>query len=237
MKRKFLITGGTKGIGFAISHHLSDLDLDVVGIARHIPKEKFPGDFFQCDLSNPDETQQTFNKIREEHNIDGIINNVGFAKPQRIEELDLNDFSSVIDINLRPAIQAIKTFLPNMNQQNWGRVVNISSRAMLGKIGRTSYSAAKAGLVAMTRTWAMELAKNGITVNAIAPGPINTEQFFLDHPKGSEAEEKIINGIPIGRMGAPEEVAHTVTFLLDERSGFITGQTIFVDGGGSLGAY
>jgi NAD(P)-dependent dehydrogenase (short-subunit alcohol dehydrogenase family) len=106
---------------------------------------------------------------------------------------------------------------------------------MLGKVGRSSYSAAKAGLVPLTRTWALELAPYQITVNAVAPGPIQTDSFIQNYPKNSPEEKKLIAALPLKRLGLPEEVAHAIGFFLDDRAGFVTGQTLFVDGGGSIG--
>lgn len=129
----------------------------------------------------------------------------------------------------------MQIFVAGMKEKRWGRVVNIASRAVLGKMGCSSFSAAKAGLIGLTRIWALELASHGITVNAVAPGPINTEQLFQNHPKGSEKERNIVSMIPAGRIGQPDEVAYAIAFFLDEKAGFITGQTLFVDGGGSVG--
>ena len=235
MKKSFLITGCTKGIGLAISQHLNDSGYNVVGIARNKPDHDFPGSLYLGDLSDVKETLTLFNTIKMNHRIDGVINNIGNVKPQPIEKIDIQSFQDVIDLNLRPAIQAMQIFLPQMKDQNWGRIINITSRALLGKVGRSSYSAAKAGLTALTRTWALELAKTGITVNSIAPGPIETEAFALNYPKGSIEEQNILATIPMGRIGLPEEVAFAVNFFLDEHAGFITGQTLFVDGGGSIG--
>ena len=122
-----------------------------------------------------------------------------------------------------------------MKAQRYGRIVNIASHAMLGKVGRSSYSAAKASLVALTRTWALELAPYQISVNAVAPGPIQTESFVQKYPAGSEEEQRLIKGLPLKRLGLPDEMAYAIGFFLNEQAGFITDQTLFADGGGSIG--
>ncbi len=233
--KTFLITGCSKGIGFAIAKHLHNLDYQVIGIARSKSSENFPGILYHADLSNQKETQAIFEEIKQQHHIDGIINNVARVQPKLIAELTIESFYEVMDLNLRPAIQAAKIFLPHMQENNWGRIVNITSRAMLGKIARTSYSAAKAGLTAITRSWSLEFIDSGITVNAVAPGPIATEGLNNNYPPNSPERQQLVSTIPAGRLGEPEEVAYAVAFFLDERAGFVTGQTLFVDGGASVG--
>ncbi|QYA04693.1 SDR family oxidoreductase [Rhizobium sp. B21/90] len=125
--------------------------------------------------------------------------------------------------------------LTGMRSRGWGRVVNISSLTVLGAVERTSYATAKTALVSFTRSWALELAMDGITVNAISPGPTETELFRTNNPIGSNGEERYLSAIPMGRFGRPEEVAGVIGFLLSDDAAFITGQTLHVDGGASIG--
>jgi NAD(P)-dependent dehydrogenase (short-subunit alcohol dehydrogenase family) len=122
-----------------------------------------------------------------------------------------------------------------MRARGFGRIVNVASRAAYGKELRSAYAASKAGLIGLTRTWALEYAAHGITVNAVAPGPIATELFRAGNPEGSERTRRIVEGVPAGRMGEPEDVAHAVMFFLDRRSSFVTGQVLPVCGGLTVG--
>lgn len=228
-----LITGATKGIGFATSRLLVKEGFQVVGIARN-PLERFPGHLYLCDLAVEEEVQTTLAQIAKAHHIDHIVNNAGVALPQSLGEVDLATLKKVLSINLLAAVQITQFFLAGMKQQQNGRIVNIVSRAVQGAKARTSYSAAKSGLVGCTKTWALELAESNITVNAIAPGPIETDLFRKTRPKGSKEEAEALSGIPMGRLGKPEEVASLIRFLLSEDAGYITGQVIFIDGGKSI---
>jgi len=135
---------------------------------------------------------------------------------------------------VRAAMILIQAFSPGMRAAKFGRIVSISSRAILGKTERTVYSAAKAGLIGMTRTLCLELGADGITVNAVAPGPVATELFDRGHPPGSNKRQHVIDSIPVRRVGTPDDVARVVAFLLAPESGYLTGQTIFVCGGTSV---
>lgn len=234
MKKNVLITGATKGIGLAATELLSERGYHIIGIARKETKHPFPGKLFLCDLSDAEETKKVLSKIEKECFIDAIVNNVGTNFPQPLEQIDLDTYQMIMDVNVRSAILVAQALCPGMKQRKWGRIINIASRAIFGSANRTVYSAAKSALIGCTRTWALELAPFGITVNAVAPGPVETELLRRSRPKGSAAEKELLAGIPLQRVGLPSEVAALIGFLISEEAGYITGQTISVDGGGSL---
>lgn len=171
--------------------------------------------------------------ISEHEQLDGIINNVGISLPQALGEIQLSALHAVWDLNVRCAVQVTQHFLDDL-KQNQGKIVNIASRAIYGSQDRSAYAAAKNALVGCTRNWALELATYGITVNCVAPGPVETALFRQTRPQGSAAEQAILAKIPLGRIAQADEVAHAVSFLLSDAAGFITGQVLNVDGGSSL---
>ncbi|HEY2811735.1 MAG TPA: SDR family oxidoreductase [Rhabdochlamydiaceae bacterium] len=233
-KKTVVITGASKGIGLATSTCLAQAGYNVIGIARREPRESFPGHFFAGDLSSEKETQQIVETILERFFVNCLVNNVGVGGPQPLGSIDLVMLKTLYDMNVRTAVQMTQGFVGKMKELRWGRIVNLASRAIFGVPGRTSYAAAKSALIGCTRVWALELASFGITVNAVAPGPIETEMFRAIRPPGSAVEKELLTQIPMGRIGQPKEIAAAIAFLLSEDAGFITGQTLCVDGGGSL---
>jgi 3-oxoacyl-[acyl-carrier protein] reductase len=233
--RTILITGASKGIGRALSNRLAAAGHVVVGIARDAHDPTFPGTLASVDLSDRRATDQAFNELTARFSFDGVVNNFGFVRPGKLGEIDLDVFEDSFRRNLTPAVQAVQAVLPSMRAKGWGRVVNVTSLTVLGVIDRTSYAGAKSALTSFTRTWALELALQGTTVNAVAPGPTETELFRVTSPIGSEGEQRYLSMVPVNRLGQPDEIAAAIAFLLSEDAGYITGQTLFVDGGASIG--
>jgi NAD(P)-dependent dehydrogenase (short-subunit alcohol dehydrogenase family) len=231
--RTFLITGATKGIGRALSERLSRTGHQVIGLPRE--HTDFPGELVRVNLADREATAAALEDLSRRHAIDGVVNNVGLVRPQYIDNVSLDDLDDVLSLNLHPALQTVQALLPGMRERRWGRVVNVSSLTVLGIVQRTAYAAAKAALVSFARSWALELADSGITVNAVAPGPTETELFRANNAPGSEGERRYLAAVPMARFGQPDEIAAAISFLLSEDAGFITGQTLYVDGGASIG--
>ena len=231
-RERVLITGGGAGIGAATAERCRADGFEPIVIDRVV--DHVPGGI-QADLSNVEATARALAKALEGGPITRLVNNVGVVVPAEAEAQTLEQFDLAYALNLRCSLQCMQALLPGMKEAGFGRIVNMSSRAALGKDLRTAYSATKAGLLGMTRVWALELGKFGITANAIGPGPIRTELFDKANPPDAPRTQAIINAVPVKRVGTPQDVAHAASYLLDERSGFVTGQVIYVCGGMTLG--
>jgi NAD(P)-dependent dehydrogenase (short-subunit alcohol dehydrogenase family) len=164
------------------------------------------------------------------------VHNAGVIRPNPVEKAKAADIAALAQLHLGAALSLLTAALPGMKRRRFGRIVLISSRAALGAHGRTAYSATKAGIIGMGRTWALELAPFGITVNMVAPGPIQGTQMFHEIvPAGSERETELANAIPVKRLGQPEDVANAALFFAADETSFVTGQVLYVCGGASVG--
>jgi NAD(P)-dependent dehydrogenase (short-subunit alcohol dehydrogenase family) len=235
MTRAIVITGASKGIGRAAADALANDGWFVIGIARKSPA-RFPGKFIEADLADRELTRALARDLPQLGNVLGIVNNVGLVKHERVGDVDPEEFAEVVDLNVRPALELTQALLPAMRAARFGRILNITSLVTRGHAYRSSYAAAKAALESITRTMAIELAGDGITANAIAPGPTETELFRSNNPEGSDGETRYLAKIPMRRFAHPTEIAAAITFLASGSAAFITGQTLFVDGGASLGS-
>ena len=235
-QRTAIVTGGSRGIGAAIARELTRQNYFVINLDRDAPTADVPGLHVPVDLSDAKQAADTLARVTQEHEVLCLVNNAAVGGPLRLEEVHLDAFDRLVHTNLRAAILCAQAVLPAMRRAGWGRIVNITSRAALGKEGRTLYGATKAGLISVTKTWALELGAEGITVNAVGPGPINTELFARSNPPDSPKTRAIVNGIPVKRIGQPEDVANAVGFFASDAASFVTGQVLYVCGGLTVGS-
>lgn len=232
----YLVTGGSAGIGAAIIRMLLDAGHKVVNIDYRLPEHPPAGLVsYQADLTDEARTKAVAAEVTAAYDIVGLVNNAGATRPGTADTATLADLDYVVNLHLRTALILVQAALPAMRAAGFGRIVNMSSRAALGKGERIVYSATKAGMIGMTRTLAMELGRDGITVNAIGPGPIATELFRQSNPDGAPQTQRILSSIAVGRMGTPDDVARAALFFLSPDNGFVTGQVLYVCGGTTLG--
>jgi acetoacetyl-CoA reductase len=240
--RVAIVTGGSRGIGGAISRLLASDGATVAVLGLPIDRERTDSlrshlngsasrvHFYEGDVGIPAACREAVARVLAEHGrIDYLINNAGITRDHTVRKMTEDEWQAVLQVNLSGPFFMTKAVLEPMIEQKFGRIVNISSVVgESGNFGQANYAAAKAGLIGLTKTVALEVAKNQITVNAVAPGFIETE---MTKAMPTEAIEMAISQTPKRRLGQPDEVAHVVRFLVDDKAGYITGAVYNVNGG------
>ncbi|WP_068089888.1 acetoacetyl-CoA reductase [Novosphingobium rosa] len=236
MTRIAIVTGGTRGIGKAISLALKDLGYTVAAnYAGNDEKAKAFTDAtgiaaYKWDVGDHDATLEGVKKVEADLGpVDVVVNNAGITRDAVLHKMSFDDWNEVMRINLGGCFNMAKATFPGMRDRKWGRIVNIGSiNGQAGQYGQVNYAAAKSGIHGFTKALAQEGAKFGVTVNAIAPGYIDTDMVAA---VPEAVLEKIVAKIPVGRLGQAKEIARAVAFLCAEDAGFVTGSTLSLNGG------
>ncbi len=242
MKEKIvLVTGGTRGIGSAICKKFLQLGAKVIAAdineeqnTKWLAEQKNAGfenaDVIACNVADFDSCQTMVANVKQKYGkIDVLVNNAGITRDATLKKMGKEQWDAVMSVNLDSVFNVTKPVLDIMLENNYGRIINMSSvNGLRGEFGQTNYAAAKAGMHGFTKSLAKETAKKGITVNSVSPGFIETE---MTKAIPEEIRNKLVAQIPAGRMGQPEEIAHLVAFLAAEESAYITGVNITINGG------
>ena len=232
-----LVTGASGGIGRAIAEAMLAAGHRVISLDRRLPDWSHARlEPVVVDLFDPKATADAAADVAARHDVSHVVHNAGVIRPNPIEQTTVEDIAALSHLHLGAALTLVQAVLPGMKQRHFGRIVLIASRAALGLATRTAYSATKSGMFGMARTWALETAPHGITVNLVAPGPIETDMFHEMIPQGSPKVDQLARSIPVGRIGQPKDVARAVMFFANREADFITGQALYVCGGASIGS-
>lgn len=236
-----VVTGASRGIGRAIALKFADLGANVVlnyrsdvnsvnGVIKEIEAKGVKAVAIQGDVSSFEDSKKIIDKAIEKlGSIDILVNNAGITKDSLIMRMKEEEFDKVIEVNLKGVFNCIRHTVPIMMKQRSGKIINISSVVGLsGNAGQANYASAKAGVIGMTKSVAKEIASRGITVNAIAPGYIETD---MTEVLSDKVKETVKLNIPLKKLGSPEDIANTAAFLASDMASYITGQVISVDGG------
>jgi NAD(P)-dependent dehydrogenase (short-subunit alcohol dehydrogenase family) len=237
-----IVTGASRGIGKAICKKLIEDGFYTVAVdidpQRDDDQLKESGEenikYYKRDICNEKDVKELFAEVVKRYGkVNAVVNNAGIIRDNMIWKMTAEDFDAVINVNLKGTWLMCREAAIIMKEQKFGKIVNIASRAWLGNAGQTNYSASKAGVVALTRVLALELGRYNVIVNTVAPGLIDTP---LTQKLEKDVLQKLIDAQPTKTMGKPSDVANTVSYLVSDNAQLITGQTIYVDGGKSIGA-
>ena len=238
--RVAFVTGASRGIGRAIALTLCRANFDIVVASPEIERnEQVAEEIRSCsgeamtlnlDVTSPESVKEAFAKtLKDKTRLDVLVNNAGITRDGLAMRMKPADWDLVLNINLNGAFRCIQQALPTMMRSRWGRIINIASVVgQAGAAGQANYAASKGGMIAMTKALAQEIDSRGVTVNAVAPGYIETD---MTRVLPEEVKAKILAQVPLGRIGQPEDIAAAVKFLASEEAAYITGHVLAVNGG------